>query len=301
MNTDPLSGTTHPQQEEFDAGWRPVVSGLSGLQAANLARPQRLQGLQGSQLARTAAHAWSDIIGRYEAFTVVSHLPKDVARATLVADGLELGSAPGVPEGRHPVLYAFGVHKGVRPRFFKLWEYDYSEALIGLPHVMLHRSAGTVSGPFYYMTAVRLDNLLANALGVGLGFPKEMADFTITDTTYEFRMTPDGPPVVSARFTAAGDPFDETFPNFATVAPFMKQPVISKTAMPGTFLVTPFSVDTAHAYMFPMEASIDVRDNSLPGLPAGKHDFAGIDSTALCGGYFTAHSWRMAQPALLVR
>jgi hypothetical protein len=242
--------------------------------------------------ARKEPESPFDIIGGYDAFIVVTHVDKAIASALLPAQ-LELGYVPDTPAGKHPVMYSFGRHRNVHPRFFGLFDYDYEEALIGLPHVMFRRSNGTLSGPFFHMTAVRLNNRFATNIGVALGFPKEMATITMSPTGYSIRMSPSQPEVMRGEMRASGPPFNETFPNFASVSPMMLQRVISQTPS-GNFVVTPFHIDTATALMMPARAEIRIFDDSLAGMPGGTYSFNGIDTTAFGGGYLSVHNWQMS-------
>jgi hypothetical protein len=238
-----------------------------------------------------------DIVGQYSAFIVVTYVSSTIAERCLPR-GLELAPPPGTPAGKHPVMYSFGSHYHVHPRFFKLWHYDYAEALVGLCNVKFRHADGSYSGPYFHMTSVRLNNAFADEIGVALGFPKRLAQFEITDTTYSFRVHGDSSPVMSGTFLISGDVFDSNFPNFKTISPFMQQPVISKSPS-GTFLLTPFHIDTQTAFMMPMKAAIHVSDQSLAGLPMGQYDFKGIDTTAFGGGYYSYHNWRMSTPTAI--
>src|SRR5579872_4876649 len=75
-----------------------------------------------------------DIVGQYAAFIVVYYLGTGAAQACLPAH-LELQSSIGAPPGKHPVMYSFGFHQGVHPKNFDIWNYDYAEALVGIPRV----------------------------------------------------------------------------------------------------------------------------------------------------------------------
>jgi hypothetical protein len=70
-------------------------------------------------------------------------------------------------------------------------EDDYNEALVELPFVTFRHQDGSVSGPYFQMTALRVDSELAYKLGVALGFPKQLAIMDVTDTTYSIRMQED--------------------------------------------------------------------------------------------------------------
>jgi Acetoacetate decarboxylase (ADC) len=240
-----------------------------------------------------------DIIGQYSAFIVVSWLDAVAAQACLPPH-LELAPPPGTPAGKHPVMYSFGRHRNVHPRFFHLWSYDYEEALMGLPCLQLRHADGSTSGPVYNMTAVRLDNEFADLIGVALGFPKRLANIQMGNTTYSIQM-PGGPgPVMSGQFNASGGVFPPTFPNFQQIAQMvLQQPVIS-VAPGGAYLRTPFYIDTAAALMFPATAQFRVTDNSMCAFPAGEYQFPGIDVTAFGSCYHSVHNWTMSPPSIVV-
>jgi hypothetical protein len=237
-----------------------------------------------------------DIIGCYSAFILVDWLDAEVARACLPPE-LELDPPPDAPAGKHPVMYSFGRHSGVRPRFFHLWDYNYEEALVGLPCVRFRDRGEPAAQPYYFMTAVRLDNLFADEIGVALGMPKEMADITQTATTYAIRKRPDNNLVMSGSFLADPGHFPPDLPNFRTIERLvLNQPVISQSPL-GPFLLTPFHIDTQNAVMSAATATLTIADNGLPGLPAGDYRYPGIDVTPFGGCYHSVHHWTMSVPS----
>ena len=238
-----------------------------------------------------------ELIGQYRAWVALSYVPNSVAQACL-EPGLSLDPPPGTPMGQHPILYSFGRHYGVHPRFFELWSYDYNEAIMGLCNVRFRHADGSYSGPYFRFATVRLDNLLANEIGVALGLPKKMADFETTSGTYFFRMPEDREPLFQGHFVLDGDAFTADLPNFQTIEPFMNQPVISRS-ITGEWIVTDFFIDYQHAAMTPMRSEILVRDDSLLGLAAGRHVFATLRDTPINGMYRSVHCWRMSPPTPL--
>ena len=239
-----------------------------------------------------------DIVGQYHAFIILDWLDAQIARDCLPSF-LELAPPKGTPVGKHPVMYSFGFHRGVHPRFFQLWSYDYAEALLGLPCVNLRHSDRSTSGPYYYMTAVRLNNRFADEIGVALGFPKRMAFVEAEDTSYSIRMEPNTDLVMTGAFKASGGVFGSNDPHFRQVEQMvLQQPVISRSAVGTTFL-TPFHVDTGNASMFPAQAEIRIADNSLAALPAGRYSFPGIDVSAFHSCYHSIHDWVMSPPKIV--
>ncbi len=237
-----------------------------------------------------------DIIGQCSAYIIVSFLDVAVAQACLLPN-VELTPPPGTPAGKHPVLYCFGQQIGVGPRYSVAPGDNYNETTIGLPFVGLRHSDGTLSGPYFQMTALRLNDLLAVEIGIAIGFPKELAIMDVTNTTYSIQMNPFAGDVMYGTFGITGAQFGPDFPNFQTIKQMLlQQPVISQTAE-GVYLVTSFRFDTRNATMFPADADFTVADSSIAGLPEGDYTFPGIDVTAFGGCFHSVHNWTLSPPS----
>jgi hypothetical protein len=238
----------------------------------------------------------NDIIGQASAYIMVSWLDAAVAQACLLPN-VELAPPPGTPAGKHPVMYTFGSQLGVRPRYALLGlGDDYNETVVGLPCVNLRHSDGTASGPYFQMTALRVDSAVADEIGVALGFPKEIGIIGADDTTYDIWMPPNPFPVMTGTFSTTANAFGPDFPNFQTIEPMLlRQPVISR-APDGSFLLTQFNFDTSTAVMFTAEAAFTIADNSIAALPAGNYAFPGIDVMAFGGCFHSVHNWSMSPP-----
>lgn len=269
------------------------------LQSSELPRvEEHLQTGSGVALkrARVVANSPFDIIGRYSAFIVVKYVDAAVAQACLPSY-LRLDPPPGTPLGEHPVMYSFGTHNQVHPRFFTLWEYAYAEALVGIPNVALQDSGASMRQPLFHMTAVRLNNRFADEIGVAMGFPKKLAEFKISSNSYSFKSKEGAQPEMSGAFHISGPPFDSNFPNFQFLERYMlQQPVITKDSL-GSLLKIPFHIYTETALMRPETATIEITGTDLPCLPAGKYVFPGIDEMAIGGGYRSVHYWKMSPPS----
>lgn len=237
-----------------------------------------------------------DLIGQISAYIIVSFLDAAVAQACLLPN-VELTPPPGTPAGKHPVLYCFGQQSGVGPRYSLAPGDNYNETTIGLPFVGLRHSDGTLSGPYFQMTALRLNDVLAVEIGLAIGFPKELAIVDVTDTTYAIQMNPFAGDVMSGTFGITGAQFGPDFPNFQTIEQMLlQQPVISQIA-DGSYLVTSFQFDTQNPVMFPADAAFTVADNSIAGLPQGDYAFPGIDVTAFGGCFNCVCNWTMSPPS----
>jgi hypothetical protein len=237
----------------------------------------------------------SDVLGQASMYVIVPLIDAAVAQACLL-QGVELATPPGVPAGKHPVMYSFGFHRGVRPRYLDPSQgVDYNETVIGIPWVQFRQPDGSTSGPYFQFTSIRLDNAWAQWIGIALGFPKQLAIFDVGDTTYTFTMQPGANPVMSGTFGAPGTPFGPDFPDFQAIeSSLMQQPVISQ--MPdGVYILTSFQFDRQDSVMFPAQADFTIADNSLTGLPASVYDFPGLDVTAFGGCFHGVYNWVMSQ------
>src|SRR5262245_47023055 len=184
-----------------------------------------------------------DLIGQYEAFIVMTHVAAKDAAVVLPPE-FELVPPANTPNGMHPVMYSFGKHRHVHPVTMSPYEYDYDEALVGLPHVAIK---GRKSGPCFHMTDVRLNNTLAKDIGVLLGFPKHMASIANGDNSYGISNRSGA--LLEAEMHLDGGKFDDHHKHFPLIAEMMQQPVISKTKL-GQIITTKFTFDTSRAFMF---------------------------------------------------
>jgi hypothetical protein len=233
-----------------------------------------------------------DIVGQYEAFIVMTHVDAAIAR-DILQPGLELAPPNGTPAGRHPVMYSFGKHRHVHPDALHVYEYDYDEALVGLPHV---RGKGSGQDCFH-MTDVRLNNSVAQGIGLALGMPKHLAAIRNADTSYRVADRI-GNTLLTATMSLDGEKFDETHKHFRLIADMMQQPVISKMA--GRTIITHFTFDTVHACMNPARLPIEVTTDALAGMPRCSYKYGTNDEAQFGGAYMSIHSWRISQPPLVV-
>jgi hypothetical protein len=267
----------------------------SGNQEFDMINPGRSQLRSEQSLATTAStNGTFDIVGQYEAFIVVTHVDAGVAAATLPRE-FELVPPPGTPKGMHPVMYSFGKHRHVHPDGIKVYEYDYDEALVGLPHVAI-RGTGKGSSECFHMTDVRLNNKLATDIGRVLGFPKHMATITNTDVAYEIRDRSET--LLTATVHLDGRQFKADHPHFELISKMMQQPVLSKSA--GKIITTHFAFNTAQAFMVPARMKIEVTSDLLACLPRGTYVFDTIDNAQFGGAYMSIHSWRISQRPLII-
>lgn len=235
---------------------------------------------------------------------VTLSLPTSTVRALLPA-GLELGRQDLTEEpDTHPVVLLF--HEIFRAKMSipsLLPDLTYHEHSVGIPFSYLTRSArgGPAAGPYYFMPSVLLDDALAVLGGVLYwGFVKRMAEVRARGN--DFTVAESGRPLVSLDSRPVGEflPLSR-FPSFEIIRSVLDQPVISSVP----FGVGPFFASShfekrwQQADVRPLEASLEIFEAYVPGLPIGRLDVNalhhGIDRHVL-GSYEYRAPWRLTWP-----
>jgi hypothetical protein len=156
------------------------------------------------------------------------------------------------------------------------------------------------------MPKLYLDNFLATLGGIVFwGFAKEMAQVTVTASSYAITSLGGGP-LTSLNWNEpkldAFKPIAE-YPNFEPVRQMLTQPIISKVpAGAGLFFVlSDFDKDWETATVRPLETRVDVDVEYVPGYKAGRYPASkwapGIDSSVI-GSYELRAPWRLGIPYL---
>lgn len=233
-------------------------------------------------------------------------LPTDRVRQ-LLPNGLEPGPQTVTPPGTHPVILLFNemfrAHMSVPTLLPSLTYHEYS---IGIPHAYLSTGAiqPGVPGPYYFMPKLYLDNFWATLGGIAFwGFAKEMASFLVTGDSYTVTGF-DGQRIMSFAWNEdAPDDFKPIaeFPHFEPVRQMLAQPIISMA--PATigpfFILSDFDKMWSQATLRPLEGSLEVDIDFVPGFSAGRYPDAdptpGIDTSVL-GCYELRTPWLLSLP-----
>lgn len=235
-------------------------------------------------------------------------LPSALVRNMLPA-GLELGAQDITEPGTHPVILFF--HDMFRAQMSiptLLPNMTYREHSVGIPFSYLTGgpTAPACRGPYYYMPRLYLDNFLATLGGIVFwGFAKEMANVTVTDTSYAITSLGGGP-LTSLTWkepeTGAFKPIAE-YPSFEPVRQMLTQPIISKVPAGAElyFVLSDFDKEWETATVRPLETCVDVNVEYVLGYRAGRYPASrwspGIDSSVL-GSYELRAPWRLSIPYL---
>ena len=232
-------------------------------------------------------------------------LPTDRVRDLLPA-GLELGDQQVTPAGTHPVILFF--HDMFRAQMSiptLLPNMTYREHSVGVPFSYISRGSITPGfpGPYYFMPKLYLDNFWATLGGlVFWGFAKEMATVNVTAESYTVtsmagqRLTS----LAWKKLDGEHRPIRE-YPNFEPVRQMLSQPIISMLplAMGPFFILSDFDKQWETATVCPMQTSLEVDVEYVPGYPGGRTPASGwspgIDQSVI-GSYELRALWRLSLP-----
>jgi hypothetical protein len=232
-------------------------------------------------------------------------LPTDRVRDFLPA-GMDLGKQQVTPAGTHPVILFF--HDMFRAQMSiptLLPNMTYHEHSVGVPFTYI--SSGSITpgnpGPYYFMPKLYLDNFWATIGGLAFwGFPKEMASVTVTAESYTVNSF-SGQRLTSLTWKKPkGElrPIQEVA-NFEPVRQMLSQPIISMLplAMGPFFILSNFDKDWTTASVRPLETSVEVDVEYVPGYGGGRYPASGwsrgIDSSVI-GSYELRALWRLSLP-----
>ena len=297
MNRRPI----RPPRDELERAAHDLVGGAGG--EAAFETLARNAALSEQQIAMGRASAFEGV-GKIDAHVVVRAMPVDVVRSLLPL-GLELAPQPATFPDKHPVVFLFADH------FFQAWfgDMDYFECVVAVPYVRLEDSHAANRGPFLYMPRLYLDKTAPRLLG-NLLYGFEKVEAKVEAGPGRFRATdPDSDePIVSAKFTAAGDPVrPQEHANFESVRRLLEQPTISQAlrivdsdAFSERDFLSPF-LCTQVKYDFtdptstiqPVRANVWLSPLTTPkGLPVGTFDTPSLDEDEL-------GSFRMRAPQVV--
>lgn len=234
--------------------------------------------------------------GTYRSHCVLLALDSESVRE-LLPPGLVPGPQTLTGPGRHPVLFMFGRHHGVRPSFLPVRGGTYHEFIAAVPFLALEMPGGPDRGPFSFMPRLYLDNWLWVVMGWLYEYAKVRARIEATARSYAVQALSSGRPIVSASFDSRGaaGPMKD-FPHFAAIAPAFRQPFIAKLGfLPFLASVMTFELEKATFQAIHGEARIE--DSFKRGLPRGTFPFEGIDTSPL-GAFFIEVPWTLSLPYL---
>jgi hypothetical protein len=236
------------------------------------------------------------MIGHYKVHIVVHHFPLDLLRTWLPPE-LEPMPQRFSPEGTHPVNLLFGVESEVEVNWTKMLPgVGYNEFGMVIPFIRWKEAKYAYNGPFLFTPIIFVDKDLISFGGeVVYGFPKRIANFSISDTSYAVldNSWPSDYVRTSVETTnnACSDDARRSITNL------LQQPSVSQKA-DGSWSSSGFwwNLDTGTMVDANMKGNI-IR-YLLPGVPDGTRAFEGTGTADFKqgAGYQLVTDWSLTLP-----
>lgn len=233
--------------------------------------------------------------GRFAFGTVAS----DFAQSLLPAE-LILAPQNYRPAGQHPLLLMFNdtnlnsnpnVEKHILGGVLPELKLHYYEFIVMLPYVQFSDSRYQSKGPYCYLPVLYLDSYAAVAGGrLFWEFNKEMAVFSVDDSSYTITATSTGKPLLSAQTGIMSTMVtDNTVQGFRDIAPMLVLPVIEHG--PYGYVSSVYNIDFDNIDIAP--ASLDLINQSSSYLPPGTFSSPSILQQSL-GAFYMNYNWALS-------
>lgn len=208
--------------------------------------------------------------------------------------GLELDPEVVDAEGRYPVAYMFGYQQDLQRIWNKFPGVNYLEFGVA---VLALRCPGTAGyqGPFMYMPRLYLNRFYPTWLGWLCGYAKQLARISVGPDHYTVKSFFKGKPILEAKFEPHGTIGGwREFPKFEPWRSLLSVPAANHFVDDG-FLFLYYDWPWRYALMQPVDATVTVTTDDIPGLPRGTYQFDGIDSSS-AGGLRLSIPWELVAP-----
>jgi hypothetical protein len=217
--------------------------------------------------------SWLDARGVYTGAIVFRHLPLETVRE-LTKPGLDLEPDLITPEQTYPVVYLFGYQQDLRQSWMPVRGVNYLEfGVLVLGANMADPKKEGDTGPFLYLPRLFLNRLYPTILGLLCCYPKRWTRVDTTENTYTVKTLAGGKPMLEGRFEPTGvigKPAD--FPDFPQWRKLLSKAGINRFS--GThFIYADYDWGWNYSMMEPLNGSIEVFEDGVPGLPKGKYTF----------------------------
>ncbi len=236
------------------------------------------------------------MIGHYQVHIVVAHFPIELLK-TWLPDELEPMPQRFSPEGMHPVNLLFGVESEVEVNWTKMLPgVGYNEFGMVIPFIRWKNAKYAYNGPFLYTPIIFVDKDLISFGGeVVYGFPKRIANFSISETSYA--VLDNSWPSDYARTSI--DTTNNACSDDArlSITNLLQQPSVSQKA-DGSFSSSGFWWNLNTGTMVDANMKGQIIRYLLPGVPDGVRPFEGYGTSDFKKGaaYQLVTDWTLTLP-----
>ena len=226
-------------------------------------------------------------------------VPADFAQSLLPSE-LVLAPQTYAPAGQHPLLLMFNdthlnsnpnVEKHILGGILPELKLHYYEFIVMLPYVKFSDSQYDSKGPYCYLPVLYLDSYAAVAGGrLFYEFNKEMADFTVDDSSYTVIARSTGKPMLSANtgIMSVMEP-DSTVQGFEAISPMLVLPVIEHG--PYGYVSSVYEIDFDNIDIAP--AGLELVNETSSYLPVGTFSSPSILEQPL-GAFYMNYNWALS-------
>jgi len=241
------------------------------------------------------------MIGHYEVNICVHQFDLDLLRTWLPPE-LEPMPNPYAASGKHPANLLFGFESGVEVNLTKwLPGVNYHEFGLVIPFIRYKDPKYAYNGPFLFTPIIFVDKDLISFGGeVVYGFPKRIAKFSVSDTSYAALDTEWPSPYVKTSFKDLGTPASAE--GRKAVTHLLQQPSVSQKA-DGAWSASGFWWNLASATITDAAQEGQIIRYLLPGVPDGATPFRGEGTRDFTrgGAYKLVTDWSLTLPQPLTK
>jgi hypothetical protein len=226
-------------------------------------------------------------------------VPADFAQSLLPAE-LVLAPQTYTEAGQHPLLLMFNdtnlnsnpnVEKHILDGILPEMKLHYYEFIVMLPYVRFSDSQYESKGPYCYLPVLYLDSYAAVAGGrLFWEFNKEMAEFTVDDSSYTVKASSTGDALLSATTGIMSlMETDSTVAGFEDISPMLVLPVIEHG--PYGYVSSVYEIDFDNIDIAP--AGLELINQASSYLPEGTFSSPSILEQPL-GAFYMNYNWALS-------
>jgi hypothetical protein len=226
-------------------------------------------------------------------------VPADFAQSLLPAE-LVLAPQNYTEAGQHPLLLMFNdtnlnsnpnVEKHILDGILPEMKLHYYEFIVMLPYVRFSDSQYESKGPYCYLPVLYLDSYAAVAGGrLFWEFNKEMAEFTVDDSSYTVKASSTGDALLSATTGIMSlMETDSTVAGFEDISPMLVLPVIEHG--PYGYVSSVYEIDFDNIDIAP--AGLELINQASSYLPEGTFSSPSILEQPL-GAFYINYNWALS-------
>lgn len=235
------------------------------------------------------------MVGDYSVRIAIQHFPLELVRTWLPRE-LELAPQNIAPHGCHPCNLLHGIETDVYFNINPLFKLEYHEFGLVIPYVQWKDKGFRYKGPFLFTPIIFVDSWFVSFGGdVVFGFPKRMAEFSVTPERYWCADSQVHLPYVEASYEALGT--KPAGAGLKAICECLQQPSVSQKKN-GSFMGSGFYWGLDKARFEDIEIEGQITQYLLPGVANGRHPYRARGTGDIRAGaaYHLKTRWTLTMP-----